>query len=111
MVSSRLWIGATEVPLDVAEAGRLDLGHDLGGVVQDEVEVDRRVEPLVEVTDLRAGVQARSPASRRAAGAGQRRQRVGSSDAARWISEYHARTAAQPAPDAGRIRRRRSPTS
>ena len=49
---------ATVVPLDVGHPGVLDQAHHLGQVVQDEVEVDRRVEPLVEVADPGAGVQA-----------------------------------------------------
>ena len=35
----------------------------------------------------------------------------GSSDGARWMSEYHPSTAAHPELVAGRISRRRSPTS
>ena len=47
--------GAAVVPLDVEQAGLFDDGEYLGGVVQDEVEVDFVAEPVREGAYLSAG--------------------------------------------------------
>ena len=66
---------AAVVPLDVEQAGSLNDCHDLGRVVQDEVEVDVMAEPFANGAYLCAGVQAEHEPAVRAQGSRERGDR------------------------------------
>lgn len=102
---------SAQVPLDVEETGGFDRPDHACRLVQHEVEVDVVFEPLVEVADTLRHRHGEDQPSARGEGMDQGRDRVGSSDCARWLSEYHPRAAAHPGLAAGRLSRRRSPTS
>ena len=83
-----------EVPLEVGEPGRLRRGPDEPGVVQDDVEIDLDVEPGRRCAGSRPRRAGPAPAGRRSAsGRTSAARAAGSSDCARWISEYQASTA------------------
>ena len=97
-------------PIDVDQTGCLHGGDDLGGVVQDDVEVDAVAEPVGDGAYLGAGVQGEHEPAVRVQGRTSEAIAAGSSDAARWMSEYHSSTAPHPSWLVGRISWRRSPT-
>ena len=102
---------SAEVPLDVDETGGLDDPDHERRLVQDEVEVDLVAEPLVEVADLGSGVQAEDQPSAGSERADQGRDRVGQLGGRQVDERVPPQDGRPPGLVAGRLSRRRSPTS